>query len=110
MYVFFFIENFYIFTYICFITKEFAKNKLPTSEGFRMCSIDPNETKFELQIIQMIHLTFIKKITLPKLKHKNLPIEGTVLHIKHLICFVNNIKKVKLVNKNAKSATRFFIQ
>lgn len=49
--------------YICFITKEFAKNNLPTSEGFRMCSIDPNETKFELQIIQMIHLTFIKKIT-----------------------------------------------
>ena len=38
----------------------FAKNKLPTSEGSRMRSTDPNEIKFEIQEIQMMRLTFIR--------------------------------------------------
>ena len=37
-----------------------ARNKFPNSEGFRMRSIGSKEMKFELQIIQMMCLTFIK--------------------------------------------------
>lgn len=54
-----------------------ARNKLHTSESFRMCSICPNEIKFELLIIQMMRLTFIRK----KLQIKNLPLGGAVIHI-----------------------------
>lgn len=45
---------------------ELANNRFPTSKGSRMLtsegSIDLNEIKFKLQVIQMTYFPFIKKI------------------------------------------------
>lgn len=66
------------------------------------CSIDPNEVKFEMQVIKMIRLTVIKKISNA----------GAFIHITHLIHLkiINNSKRMKLVNKNAIFSTRSFVQ
>lgn len=37
---------------------EWLRNKFLTSKGYRNSSVSPNEIQFELQIIQVMYLTF----------------------------------------------------
>ena len=56
---------------LIYLNRGLAKNKFSTSESFGVRSTAPNETKFVLQTIPMMRLSFIKlKIKNNRIKKK----------------------------------------
>lgn len=80
-----------------FVQPGWSRNKFLPSKGSRMRFSDPNEFKFKLQIIQVMHLAiFEKKIT--KIKVQILLQGDAVIDLKHLIWFISYKQYLKKWN------------